>query len=167
MGEPDAEWLAKNNVELADATHSSPPPSARAPHCSAKACGKEPEALSVTISADEFELAMGILKRLTNERYPCLHADVSVFPAITEFEPTFANRLPASFFPNYRVPDYIPQPPQLLRVLQQRLELSEVKCKFPTTPFGMRDDDEVLVDKIVKCPRFEITKYITSDPPDP
>ncbi|KAG8736088.1 Enhancer of polycomb-like protein 1, partial [Ceratobasidium sp. 414] len=229
-----------------------PPPSTRAPHRSAKARGKEPEALSVTISADEFELVMGILERLTDERYPCLHAvsptvslcrsladlsqDVSVFPTITEFEPTFANRLPASFFPNYRVPDYIPQPPQLLHVLHviyphwckrrleregrriipqinsnetnegdpdvcfrhrdakpvrktrrtdtgtinrmqslqnnirqlqhivqhvlrrellkqgraieerqvmnHRMQLSEVKRKFPTTPFGMRDDDD-------------------------
>ncbi|KAG8748285.1 Enhancer of polycomb-like protein 1 [Ceratobasidium sp. 414] len=270
MDEPDAEWLAKNNAELADATRSSPPPSARAPHRSAKARGKEPEALSVTISADEFELVMGILERLTDERYPCLHAvsptvslcrsladlpqDVSVFPAITEFEPTFANRLPASFFPNYRVPDYIPQPPQLLRVLRviyphwrerrleregrriipqinsdetnegdpyvcfrrrdakpvrktrrtdtgsidrmqslqnnirqlqhivqhvlrreqlkqgraveerqvmnHRMQLSEVKRKFPTTPFGMRDDDDVLVDKIVKRPRPEGTNIL-------
>ncbi|KAG9093755.1 Enhancer of polycomb-like protein 1 [Ceratobasidium sp. UAMH 11750] len=249
MDEADAEWLAKNNVELAGATRSSPPPSARGPPRSAKARGKEPEAASVAITADEFELVMGILERLTDERYPCLHADVSVFPAITEFEPTFANRLPTSFFPNYRVPDWIPQPPQLLRMLRViyphwrerrleregrriipqinsdetnegdpyvcfrrrdakpvrktrrtdtgsidrmqslqnnvrqlqhivqhvlrreqlkqaraleerqvmncRMQLSEVKRKFPTTPFGMRDDDEVLVDKIVKRPRPE------------
>ncbi|KAG8702760.1 Enhancer of polycomb-like protein 1 [Ceratobasidium sp. 394] len=259
MDEADAEWLAKNNVELAGATRSSPPPSARGPPRSAKARGKEPEAASVAITADEFELVMGILERLTDERYPCLHADVSVFPAITEFEPTFANRLPTSFFPNYRVPDWIPQPPQLLRMLRViyphwrerrleregrriipqinsdetnegdpyvcfrrrdakpvrktrrtdtgsidrmqslqnnvrqlqhivqhvlrreqlkqaraleerqvmncRMQLSEVKRKFPTTPFGMRDDDEVLVDKIVKRPRPEGAKYVSGHSP--
>lgn len=42
------------------------------------------------------------------------------------------------------------------------MQLSEVKRKFPTTPFGMRDDDEVLVDKIVKRPRPEGTKFVPS-----
>ncbi|KAG9127014.1 Enhancer of polycomb-like protein 1 [Ceratobasidium sp. 392] len=254
MDEADAEWLAKNNAELAESVRASPPPSARGPPRSAKARGKEPEAQSVAITADEFELVMGILERLTDERYPCLHADVSVFPAITEFEPTFATRLPVAFFPNFRAPDWIPQPPQLLRMLRviyphwrerrleregrriipqinsdetnegdpyvcfrrrdakpvrktrrtdtgsidrmqslqnnirqlhniaqhvlrreqlkqvraleerqvmnHRMQLSEVKRKFPTTPFGMRDDDEVLVDKIVKRPRPEGTNIL-------
>ncbi|KAG9085056.1 Enhancer of polycomb-like protein 1 [Ceratobasidium sp. 370] len=70
INEADAEWLAKNNVELAETTRSSSPPSGRAPPRSAKARGKEPEAPSVTITADEFELVMGILERLTDERYP-------------------------------------------------------------------------------------------------
>lgn len=73
MDEVDAEWLAKNNAELADAARTTPPP-ARAPPRSAKARGKEPESPTVSITADEFELVMGILERLTDERHPCLHA---------------------------------------------------------------------------------------------
>lgn len=254
MDEVDAEWLAKNNAELAaDAARTTPPP-ARAPPRSAKARGKEPESPTVSINPDEFELVMGILERLTDERHPCLHADVSIFPALTDFEPTFAARLPTSFFPSYRVPEWVPPPTQLLRMLRviyphwrerrleregrriipqinsdetnegdpyvcfrrrdakpvrktrrtdtgsidrmqslhnnvrqlhhiaqyvvrreqlkqaraleerqiihHRMQLAEVKRKFPTTPFGMRDDDEVLVDKIVKRPRPEGTNTI-------
>ncbi|KAJ1309803.1 hypothetical protein OPQ81_006568 [Rhizoctonia solani] len=253
MDEVDAEWLAKNNAELADAARASSP-SSRGPPRSAKARGKEPESPSVVITEDEFELVMGLLERITDERHPCLHADVSKFPSLTDFEPIFANRLPTSFFPNYRVPDSIPAPPQLLRMLrviyphwrERRLErdgrriipqinsdetnegdpyvcfrrrdakpvrktrrsdtgsmdrmqhlhsnirqllhiaqsvvrreqlkharaleerqimncrmnLAEVKRKFPTTPFGSRDDDEVLVDKIVKRPKVEGTNTI-------
>ncbi|KAG8738895.1 Enhancer of polycomb-like protein 1 [Ceratobasidium sp. 428] len=46
------------------------------------------------------------------------------------------------------------------QVMNHRMQLSEVKRKFPTTPFGMRDDDEVLVDKIVKRPRPEGTNIL-------
>ncbi|KAH7340842.1 enhancer of polycomb-like-domain-containing protein [Rhizoctonia solani] len=253
MDEVDAEWLAKNNAELADAARASSP-TARGPPRSAKARGKEPESPSVSITEDEFELVMGILERITDERHPCLHADVSKFPTLTDFEPVFANRLPISFFPNYRVPDSVPAPAQLLRILRViyphwrerrlerdgrriipqinsdetnegdpyvcfrrrdakpvrktrrsdtgsmdrmqnlhnnirqlqhiaqlvvhreqlkhsraveerqvmncRLNLAEVKRKFPTTPFGSRDDDEVLVDKIVKRPKLEGTNTI-------
>ncbi|CAE6500434.1 unnamed protein product [Rhizoctonia solani] len=252
MDEVDAEWLAKNNAELADAARASSP--SRGPPRSAKARGKEPESPSVAISEDEFELVMGVLERITDERHPCLHADVSKFPTLTDFEPIFSARLPISFFPNYRVPDSVPAPAQLLRMLrviyphwrERRLErdgrriipqinsdetnegdpyvcfrrrdakpvrktrrsdtgsmgrmqelfgnirqlqhiaqsvvrreqlkharaleerqimncrmnLAEVKRKFPTTPFGSRDDDEVLVDKIVKRPKVEGTNTI-------
>ena len=253
MDETDAEWLAKNNAELEDAARAASPNS-RGPPRSAKARGKEPESPTVSITADEFELVMGILERITDERYPCLHADVSKFPTLNDFESTFAARLPVAFFPNYRVPDWIPAPTQLLRMLRviyphwrerrlerdgrriipqinsdetnegdpyvcfrrrdakpvrktrrsdtgsidrmqslqnnirqlnhiaqlvvrretmkhsraleerqvmnTRMQLSEVKRKFPTTPFGMRDDDDVLVDKIVKRPRPEGTNTI-------
>ncbi|CAE6426597.1 unnamed protein product [Rhizoctonia solani] len=253
MDEVDAEWLAKNNAELVDAARASSP-TARGPPRSAKARGKEPESSSVAITEDDLELVMGILERITDERHPCLHADVSKFPSLTDFEPIFANRLPTSFFPNYRVPDSVPAPPQLLRMLrviyphwrERRLErdgrriipqinsdetnegdpyvcfrrrdakpvrktrrsdtgsmdrmqslfnnvrqlqhiaqsvvrreqlkhtrtleekqimncrmnLAEVKRKFPTTPFGSRDDDDVLVDKIVKRPKVEGTNTI-------
>jgi hypothetical protein len=46
------------------------------------------------------------------------------------------------------------------QIMNHRMQLSEVKRKFPTTPFGMRDDDDVLVDKIVKRPRPEGAKYV-------
>lgn len=247
MDEADAEWLAKNNAELADVRP--PSPNSRGPPRSAKARGKEPESQSVSIGADEFELVMGILERITDERHPCLHADVSKFPTLNDFEPTFAARLPTSFFPDYRVPSDVPPPSQLLRMLRviyphwrerrlerdgrriipqinsdesnegdpyvcfrrrdakpvrktrrsdtgsidrmqslqnnirqlnhiaqlvvrretlkqhraleerqvmnTRMQLADVKRKFPTTPFGARDDDEVLVDKIVKRPRVD------------
>lgn len=74
MDEADAEWLAKNNAELAD-----PVSPTRGPPRSAKARGKEPESTSVSISADEFELVMGILERITDERHPCLHAVSRLF----------------------------------------------------------------------------------------
>jgi enhancer of polycomb-like protein len=44
------------------------------------------------------------------------------------------------------------------QIMNCRMNLAEVKRKFPTTPFGSRDDDEVLVDKIVKRPKLEGTK---------
>ncbi|GAB1517716.1 hypothetical protein RhiTH_000766 [Rhizoctonia solani] len=252
MDEVDAEWLSKNNAELTDAARASSP--SRGPPRSAKARGKEPESPSVAITEDEFELVMGILERITDERHPCLHADVSKFPTLTDFEPVFSNRLPISFFPDYRVPDSVPPPAQLLRmfrviyphwrerrlerdgrriipqinsdetnegdpyvcfrrrdakpvrktrrsdtgsvdrmqslfnnirqlqhiaqsvvrreqlkhnraleerqIMNCRMNLAEVKRKFPTTPFGSRDDDEVLVDKIVKRPKLEGTNTI-------
>ncbi|KAG9122126.1 hypothetical protein FRC07_001632, partial [Ceratobasidium sp. 392] len=88
--------------------------------------------------------------------------DVPAFPAITELQPTIATCRPVAFFPNFRVPDWIPQPPQLFRMLRviYSTGLSEVKRKFPTTPFGMRDDDEALVDKIVKRPRPKGTNVL-------
>ncbi|QRW27457.1 enhancer of polycomb-like protein 1 [Rhizoctonia solani] len=252
MDEVDAEWLSKNNAELTDAARASSP--SRGLPRSAKARGKEPESPSVAITEDEFELVMGILERITDERHPCLHADVSKFPTLTDFEPVFSNRLPISFFPDYRVPDSVPPPAQLLRmfrviyphwrerrlerdgrriipqinsdetnegdpyvcfrrrdakpvrktrrsdtgsvdrmqslfnnirqlqhiaqsvvrreqlkhnraleerqIMNCRMNLAEVKRKFPTTPFGSRDDDEVLVDKIVKRPKLEGTNTI-------
>jgi enhancer of polycomb-like protein len=72
MDEVDAEWLTKNNAELTDAARASSP--SRGPPRSAKARGKEPESPSVAITEDEFELVMGILERITDERHPCLHA---------------------------------------------------------------------------------------------
>ncbi|KAG8724499.1 Enhancer of polycomb-like protein 1 [Ceratobasidium sp. 395] len=168
------------------------------------------------ITADKFELVMGILERLTDERYPCLHALLRMlrviyphwherrleregrriipqinFDETNEGDPHVCFRRRdvkpvrktrrtdtgsidrmQSLQNNLRQLQNIAQ--QVLRreqlkqarameerqVMNHQMQLAEVKRKFPTTPFGMYNDEEVLVDKIVKRPQPEGTNIL-------
>ncbi len=78
MDERDKDWLDKNNEEArgegTSAQGALSTSGTRTSARSAKAKGKEPElSQPVIISEDEFELVMGILEKLTHEKYEFLH----------------------------------------------------------------------------------------------
>ena len=78
MDERDQEWLEKNNEEArgegTSAQGALSVSGTRTSARSAKAKGKEPEALlPVVITEDEFELVMGIFEKVTHERTEYLH----------------------------------------------------------------------------------------------
>lgn len=85
MDERDQEWLEKNNEEArgegTSAQGALSVSGTRTSARSAKAKGKEPEALlPVVITEDEFELVMGIFEKVTHERTEYLHHVRSSLP---------------------------------------------------------------------------------------
>lgn len=78
MDERDKEWLDKNNEQArgegTSAQGALTSPVTRNSARSLKAKGKEPETLQpMVISADEFELVMGVFEKVTHERTVYLH----------------------------------------------------------------------------------------------
>lgn len=78
IDEGDSVWLDKNNkLARGEGSSSSPAPPSRgavAASRSSKARGKDPELSSpFVITEDEFELIMGLLEKLTDEKCPFLH----------------------------------------------------------------------------------------------
>jgi len=78
MDERDKEWLDKNNEEArgegTSVQGALSTPGTRTSARSAKAKGKEPEALQpAVVSEDEFELVMGVFEKVTHERTEFLH----------------------------------------------------------------------------------------------
>ncbi|THV08426.1 hypothetical protein K435DRAFT_824921 [Dendrothele bispora CBS 962.96] len=123
MDERDKEWLDKNNEEARGegtsvqgaVSTSSTRTSAR----SAKAKGKEPEAQSVVMNEDEFELVMGLFEKLAHENTEFLHHALQhgmAFPPFSEYQETFASPLPSSTFALFSPPPWLPQPHQLVRI---------------------------------------------------
>ncbi|KDQ21629.1 hypothetical protein BOTBODRAFT_50226 [Botryobasidium botryosum FD-172 SS1] len=125
MDERDFEWLEKNN-KLAKGEGPSSPPAVGAttrsnstPHRSARGRGKEAAEAVVprfVITEDEFELVMGLYEKLTEDKCPFLHIDVSGIPPLSDYEPIFASPLQPSLFATFSVPNGVPAPAHLVRL---------------------------------------------------
>ncbi|TFK47739.1 hypothetical protein OE88DRAFT_737780 [Heliocybe sulcata] len=126
MDERDQEWLEKNNEEArgegtsAQGAVSSGGTATRSSQRSAKSKGKEPEAASpIAMTEDEFELVMGVFEKVTHDKTEYLHHGFEqgvAFPPFSDYQDTFAARLPPSMFATFVVPGWVPEPLQLLRL---------------------------------------------------
>ncbi|KAG8940291.1 Enhancer of polycomb-like protein 1 [Tulasnella sp. 419] len=126
MDERGADWLDKNN-KLASSEGSSngvpstPRPDASTRH-SAKSHGKEPEALPsnvFTITEDEFELVMGLLKKVMDKKMPLLHTPTDM-PLFSDFKSFFGSPVPSHHIPNFLAPPSFPQPAQLTKLARMK-----------------------------------------------
>ncbi|KAJ7222423.1 hypothetical protein GGX14DRAFT_663738 [Mycena pura] len=108
MDEIDKQWLDKNNQEARGEGTSAHGASstARSPR---KGKDKEPEiGVPVSITEDEFELVMGLLEKLTDQKD---------LPGDAEFcSNYFLEPLPAHIFASYTAPSWIPAPALLVRI---------------------------------------------------
>ncbi|KAF8147792.1 enhancer of polycomb-like-domain-containing protein [Mycena galopus ATCC 62051] len=107
MDETDKLWLDKNNQQArGEGT------SAQGARSVYKGKAKSPEmGVPVSISEDEFELVMGLLEKITDQKIP-----KSDGLAFSSFEPFFLKPLPADFFASYVTPSWIPPPALLVRI---------------------------------------------------
>lgn len=127
MDERDQEWLEKNNEEArgegtsAQGAVSSGGTTTRSGlGRGGKGKGKEPDVTSpVAMSEEEFELVMGIFEKVTHDKTEYLHHGLEqgmAFPPFSDYQETFATKLPASMFASFVVPEWVPEPAQLLRL---------------------------------------------------
>ncbi|KAJ7912571.1 polycomb enhancer protein [Mycena leptocephala] len=107
MDEIDKQWLDKNNQEArGEGTSAQGARSAR------KGKDKEPEmGVPVSISEDEFELVMGLLEKITEQKV--FEGDGPDFSLYQHF---FLRPLPADMFASYVTPSWIPPPALLVRI---------------------------------------------------
>ncbi|KAG8946440.1 Enhancer of polycomb-like protein 1 [Tulasnella sp. 419] len=123
MDERDADWLDKitklaSGEGPSNGVPSTPRPDASARR-SAKSRGKAPEASpsnTFTITEDEFELVMGLLEKVTDEKMPFLHLTPTDIPLFSDFESFFGSPVPPHHFPDFLVPPSFPQPAQLTKL---------------------------------------------------
>ncbi|KAJ6510518.1 hypothetical protein C8R45DRAFT_391280 [Mycena sanguinolenta] len=107
MDEIDKQWLDKNNQQArGEGT------SAQGARPVSKGKAKSPEmGVPVSISEDEFELVMGLLEKITDEKFiPNDGLDFSLY------EHVFLKPLSADMFASYVTPSWIPPPPLLVRI---------------------------------------------------
>ncbi|KAJ6602383.1 hypothetical protein DFH09DRAFT_447337 [Mycena vulgaris] len=107
MDEVDKQWLDKNNQEArGEGT------SAQGARPARKGKDKEPEmGVPVSITEDEFELVMGLLEKITDQKV--LEGDGPDFSLYRHF---FLEPLPANIFASYTAPSWIPPPALLVRI---------------------------------------------------
>ncbi|KAG9312626.1 enhancer of polycomb-like-domain-containing protein [Chiua virens] len=126
MDERDKEWLDRINEEargegtsVQGAVSGSGTSTRSCPQRSAKAKGKEAEPVqAVSITENEFELAMGIFEKVTHDKTEFLHHGLEsgmVFPPFSDYQDVFSSPLPPSIFASFSVPTWVPLPAQLLR----------------------------------------------------
>ncbi|KAF7328934.1 Enhancer of polycomb-like protein [Mycena venus] len=112
MDEIDKQWLDKNNQEArGEGT------SAQGARQVRKGKDKSPEmGVPVSISEDEFELVMGLLEKMTDQKI----TDQKVFegegPDFESYEQFFLKPLPADMFASYLTPSWIPPSALLVRI---------------------------------------------------
>ncbi|KZT21983.1 hypothetical protein NEOLEDRAFT_1072458 [Neolentinus lepideus HHB14362 ss-1] len=127
MDERDQEWLEKNSEEArgegtsTQGAVSSGGTGTRSSQRSAKWKGKEPDVSSpIAMTEDEFELVMGIFEKVTHDKTEYLHHGLEQggmsFPPFSDYQDTFATKLSPSLFATFVVPDWVPEPAQLLRL---------------------------------------------------
>ncbi|EKM52072.1 uncharacterized protein PHACADRAFT_212666 [Phanerochaete carnosa HHB-10118-sp] len=122
VDERDQEWLDKNNEEARGEGTSAQGAVSNAGTRSSRNTkkGKEPEGNHpIAISEDEFEFVISIFEKVTHEKTEFLHHGLesgSPFPPFSDYQDTFASPLPPSLFAVFAVPQWIPQPPQLLKM---------------------------------------------------
>ncbi|VDC01665.1 unnamed protein product [Peniophora sp. CBMAI 1063] len=111
MDEQDQEWLDAQN-KLASTLPLTPV--SAAPRASRRGSMREsaepPRAFPA--SYDEFELVMGLLELVTEEKAPLLHHD-QVFPPFTDYLDVFAHELSAEIFSSFTVPVWVPPPARM------------------------------------------------------
>ncbi|KAJ7038586.1 hypothetical protein C8F04DRAFT_1392901 [Mycena alexandri] len=107
MDERDKEWLDKNNQEArGEGT------SAQGARATRQAMDKEPEiGVPVSISEDEFELVMGLLEKISNQK---IFADDKL--DFSSYQQIFTKPLPADTFASYTTPSWIPPSALLVRI---------------------------------------------------
>lgn len=72
--------------------------------CVRDASAKQP---SFVITTSEFEFAMGLFEKMTDEKCPYLRLDISGLPPLSEYESSFASAsLTHSFFTSFQIPSY-------------------------------------------------------------
>ncbi|KAK7031410.1 enhancer of polycomb-like protein [Favolaschia claudopus] len=168
LDERDQEWLDKNNEEARGEGTSaqgamSSASGLRTSSRSAKAKGKEPESsAAVVISADEFELVMGLFEKVTHEKTEHLHLSLEgmPFPPFADYQDTFSSPLAPADFAAFVVPSWIPPPSTLVRIAraiyphwkERRLE-REGRRIIPTLNF---DEGDVLNESYICFRRREI-----------
>ncbi|OCH93358.1 hypothetical protein OBBRIDRAFT_328810 [Obba rivulosa] len=123
MDERDKEWLDKNNEEArGEGTSAQGAVSGTSTRSgrSTKGKGKDPDvAQPVNMSEDEFELVTAIFEKVTHEKTEFLHHGLeqgAPFPPFSDYQDTFANKLPPSMFAVFVVPEWVPEPETLLRM---------------------------------------------------
>ncbi|KAF7307766.1 Enhancer of polycomb-like protein [Mycena kentingensis (nom. inval.)] len=111
MDEQDKQWLDKNNQDArGEGTSASGAATARASRKSSR--DKDPEiGVPASINEDEFELVMGIMEKLVDQKV--LRGDP---PEFDFFERFFLEPLPPTMFATYTVPSWVPQPALLVRI---------------------------------------------------
>ncbi|KAJ7471898.1 hypothetical protein FB451DRAFT_310661 [Mycena latifolia] len=108
MDEVDKQWLDKNNQEARGEGTSAQ----GATRSTRKGKDKEPEmGVPVSITEDEFELVMGLLEKITDQKV--LEGDGPDFSLYRHF---FLEPLPANMFASYTTPSWIPPPALLDRI---------------------------------------------------
>ncbi|KIY52168.1 hypothetical protein FISHEDRAFT_56145 [Fistulina hepatica ATCC 64428] len=123
LDDRDQAWLDKNNEEARGEGTSAQgiaQCALRTSARSAKAKGKEPESGPATvITEDEFELVMGLFEKFTHEKTEFLSHGLEhermPFPAFSEYHDSFLTPLSSPIFAAYVVPDWVPNPMNLLR----------------------------------------------------
>ncbi|KAJ7119567.1 hypothetical protein C8R44DRAFT_877987 [Mycena epipterygia] len=111
MDEIDKQWLDKNNQE-ARGEGTSAQGATSAARSARKGKDKEPEmGVPVSITEDEFELVMGLLEKVTDQKV--LEGDGPDFSLYRSF---FSEPLPANLFASYTTPSWIPAPALFVRI---------------------------------------------------
>ncbi|KAJ6621342.1 hypothetical protein B0H10DRAFT_1945410 [Mycena sp. CBHHK59/15] len=110
MDEHDKQWLDKNNQEARGEGTSA----LGATVAARKGKNKEPEVgIPVSITEDEFELVMGLLEKMTDQKV--LVGDAPDFSLYKDF---FSEPLPFHVFASYTTPSWVPIPALLVRIAQ-------------------------------------------------
>ncbi|KZV73260.1 hypothetical protein PENSPDRAFT_302908 [Peniophora sp. CONT] len=111
MDEQDQEWLDAQN-KLASTLPLTPV--SAAPRASRRGSMREsaepPRAFPA--SYDEFELVMGVLELVTEQKAPLLHHD-QAYPPFSDYLNVFANELPPDIFSSFKVPIWVPPPARM------------------------------------------------------
>ncbi|KAF8321148.1 hypothetical protein DL93DRAFT_2163453 [Clavulina sp. PMI_390] len=108
MDEKDDRWLQAHNASAKGEGTSTSPKTKKA---------KENESASFVISENEFELTMGLFETFTDEKFPYLHLDITQFPPLAEFEPSFATASSNTFlWASFEIPPHCKDASVLLRL---------------------------------------------------
>jgi enhancer of polycomb-like protein len=158
MDEQDKEW-----VDTRNGSYSVEPLTSRGR--SAKVKAKDTQVVSTfPVTYDEFELVMGILEIITEQKAPLLHhvgtitmrafsmltasqnhGGNTLYPPLSEYQDVLSRTLPSYFFSNWATPSWVPQPHRMLSLVetvfaywQDRRKARNGHRIFPTPTVGFR-----------------------------